>query len=141
MTFQWDPSLETGHEKIDNQHKQLFSTLNNLIEASKKGKDKEEVFKVMDFLTGYVIMHFKTEEDLQLKYNYPDYDVHKQYHNGFITTVDNLTKQLIEQGPTEQLIKNITMAISSWLINHIKGDDFRMATFVKQKDLEESGGK
>ena len=133
MAYQWDSSLETGHEKIDNQHKQLVAALNSIIEASQQGKGSEEIFKTLDFLTGYTIMHFSTEEKLQIQYDYPDYLVHKRYHDEFKVTVTELTKRLTEEGPTEEMIGIVTTAIGSWLLNHIKGDDFRMAAFVKSK--------
>jgi len=133
MAYQWDPGLETGHVKIDNQHKQLIETLNNIIEASQQGKGKDEIFKTLDFLTGYTVMHFSTEEKLQVAYNYPDYLIHKRYHDEFKVTVGELTQKLISQGPTEALINEVTTIIGSWLLHHIKGDDFRMAAFIKSK--------
>ena len=134
MAYQWDPSLETGHEKVDKQHKQLVETLNKLISASEEGKDSEEIFKVLDFLTGYTIMHFKTEEDLMTKYGYSDYHIHKSYHEDFKVTVGNLSKRLVDEGPTVDMINIATTTIGEWLLNHIKGDDFRMAAFVKSKE-------
>ena len=134
MSYQWDASLETGHEKIDNQHKQLVASLNGLIEASAQGKDKEEIFKTLDFLTGYTIMHFATEEKLQKEYHYPDYLIHKRYHDEFKGTVGGLTGRLKDEGPTEEMIGLATTTIGNWLLNHIKGDDFRMAAFVKSKE-------
>jgi hemerythrin len=135
MAYEWDSSLETGHIKIDNQHKQLVSTLNSLIVASSEGKDQYEISKVLDFLTGYTIMHFKTEEDLQIKYNYHDYHIHKNYHDEFKVTVTELTQRLINEGYSQELLDLVTHTIGDWLVNHIKGDDFRMATFVKSKDI------
>ncbi|MDR0324403.1 MAG: bacteriohemerythrin [Treponema sp.] len=134
MAYQWDSSLETGYEKIDNQHRQLVSTLNNLIEASEQGKDKDEIFKVLDFLTGYTIMHFKTEEDLQVKYNYPDYYNHRRLHEDFKATVKELSERLVKEGPTPSVVVIVTTTIGEWLVNHIKGDDFRMAAYVKSMD-------
>ena len=133
MAYQWDTSLETGHAKIDNQHKQLITALNNIIEASQQDKGKEEIFKTLDFLTGYTVMHFTTEEKLQVDYNYPDYLIHKRYHDEFKVTVGDLTRRLIKEGPTEEMIGLVTTTIGNWLLNHIKGDDFRMAAFVKSK--------
>ena len=133
MAYQWDVSLETGHAKIDNQHKQLITALNSIIEASQQGKEKEEIFKTLDFLTGYTIMHFATEEKLQVQYNYPDYNVHKYYHDEFKETVKKLTGRLVQEGPSEDLINTVTSTIGNWLINHIKGDDFRMAAYIKFK--------
>jgi hemerythrin len=134
MAYQWDSSLETGHVKIDNQHKQLIAALNNLIEASKGGKGDAEIFKTLDFLTGYTIMHFGDEEKLQVKYDYPDYLVHKRIHEDFKKTVGDLTKRLRDEGPKEELVNIVTDAVGAWLLNHIKGDDFRMAAFVKSQE-------
>ena len=133
MAYLWDTSLETGHEKIDNQHKQLIEALNGLIDASHHGKGSEEIFKTLDFLTGYTVMHFATEEKLQVDYDYPDYHIHKRYHDEFKGTVKELTEQLKEKGPTEELICTVSAVIGNWLLNHIRGDDFRMAAYVKSK--------
>ena len=133
MSYQWDSSLETGHGKIDNQHQQLVAALNSIIEASQQGKGSEEIFKTLEFLTAYTIMHFSTEEKLQIQYDYPDFLVHKRYHDEFKLTVDKLTQQLGKEGPTEEMIRVVTTTIGDWLLNHIKGDDFRMAAFIKSK--------
>ena len=136
MAYQWDSSLETGYEKVDKQHKQLVASLNSIIDASREGKGSAEIFKTLDFLTGYTIMHFSDEEKLMNKYNYPDYLVHKRYHDDFKVTVGDLTQRLIKEGPTGEMINIVTTAIGEWLLNHIKGDDFRMAAFVKAKSGE-----
>ena len=138
MAYQWDVSLETGHAKIDNQHKQLVAALNDIIEASREGKGQEEIFKTLDFLTGYTVMHFSTEEKLQVQYDYPDYAIHKRYHDDFKGTVGELTERLRKEGPNEEMIGLVTTTIGNWLINHIKGDDFRMAAYVKSKGDPES---
>ncbi|MDR2434945.1 MAG: bacteriohemerythrin [Treponema sp.] len=133
MAYEWDSSLDTGHEKIDNQHKQLIAALNSIVKASAEGKGKEEIFKTVEFLTGYTVMHFSTEEKLQIQYDYPDYLVHKRYHDEFKITVSELTERLTREGPTEEMIDIVTNTIGEWLLNHIKGDDFRMAAFVKAR--------
>ena len=133
MAYQWDSSLETGHAKVDNQHKQLISALNSLIDASRQDKSKEEIFKTLDFLTGYTIMHFSTEEKLMVQYSYSDYTIHKRYHDDFKVTVGKLTQRLNDEGPSEALIGEVTTIIGNWLLNHIKGDDFRMASYIQAK--------
>ena len=131
--YEWDTGLETGNEKIDSQHKQLIATLNNLIEAFQQGKGKEEILETMEFLTAYGIMHFSMEEELMIECDYSDYSMHKHFHDEFKVTLGDLTKQLMDKGPTEDLIDLVISTIRDWLINHIKGDDFRMATYVKNK--------
>ena len=136
MAYKWDSSLESGYPKVDNQHKQLVAALNNLIDASTSGKGNAAVMDTLDFLTGYAIKHFADEEQLQVKYDYPDYLIHKRLHDEFKGVVTDLTGKVRKEGPTEEIISEVTSIIGAWLLNHIKGDDFRMATFVKAADAK-----
>lgn len=133
MIYQWDSSLETGNAKIDSQHKQLISVLDNIIEASHEQRDTDEVFKTLNLLTGYTIMHFATEEKFQLESDYPDYPTHKNHHDDFRETVGELMQQLIDEGPTAKLVESVTTTIGDWLLNHIKKDDYAMAQYFKSK--------
>ena len=141
MAYQWDSSLESGYDKVDNQHRQLVTALNNLMEASTSGKGDAAVMQTLDFLTGYAIKHFADEEQLQVDYDYPDYLIHKRIHDEFKGTVGELTGRVIKEGPTEEIIGIVSATIGSWLLNHIRGDDFRMATFVKAADAEALSGQ
>ena len=134
MAYKWDSSLETGYDKVDNQHKQLINALNSLIDASSGGKGDMAVLETLDFLTGYAIKHFSDEEQLQSDYEYPDYLTHKRIHEEFKGTVGTLVKRVQEEGPTETIMNEVISIVGAWLLNHIKGDDFRMAAFVKAAD-------
>jgi hemerythrin-like metal-binding protein len=133
MEYTWDKSLLTGHQIIDEQHKQLFTTLMRLIEASNQGLAKDEIYKTLDFLSDYTIMHFKTEEDLQIKYGYPDYSLHKQSHDEFKTTTYNLIHTLRKKGPKKDLIDIVVKTVGDWLTTHIKGNDIAMAAYLKSQ--------
>jgi hemerythrin len=132
--YQWDGSLETGHKLIDEQHKQLFVAINELLETCRAGKGKEELSKSLDFLTNYTIKHFFEEEQIQQKYQYPEYPNHKQYHDGFKAVIRDLTVRLIMKGASDDLIAELREKIGDWLVNHIKIHDFRLAKYIKEKD-------
>ena len=136
MAYQWDSSLESGYEKVDNQHKQLVSAVNNLMAASEGGKGDQAVMETLEFLTSYAVKHFSDEEHLQVKFNYPDYLNHKRLHDDFKIKVGELVEKVKSEGPTEKIISEVSSVIGSWLLNHIKGDDFRMAAFVKSADAK-----
>ena len=136
MAYQWDSSLESGYEKVDNQHKQLVSAVNNLMEASKSGKGDAAVMETLEFLAAYTVKHFSDEEKLQVDYNYPDYLNHKRIHDEFKASVEELTQRVVKEGSTKELIEIVSSTIVSWLLDHIKGDDFRMAAFVKAADAK-----
>jgi len=134
MEYKWDPSLETGYIRIDNQHKDLITALNNIIKASQQGKGKEEIITTVAFLTDYTVMHFSTEEMLMQQFKYPDYLPHKSEHDKFKEIVAKLTKKMNHEGPTEEIVEYITALIGKWLVHHIKDVDFNMAVFIKAKN-------
>ncbi|MDR2392740.1 MAG: hemerythrin family protein [Treponema sp.] len=131
VAYRWDSTLETGHEIIDTQHKQLFEAINNLLDTCHGEKGSEELTKKLDFLNTYTIKHFFDEERIQQKYHYPDYPKHKQYHETFKNTVKDLTHRLIWSGPSEELIKEVYSSIGDWLVSHIKIQDFKLAKYIR----------
>jgi hemerythrin len=139
MAYVWDKNLETGHTLIDNQHKQLVRAVNDLQEANVAGKGAEEIERTIDFLLGYTIKHFKDEEALQLEYGYPDYYEHVSYHREFKRQVDQLAQRMKEEGPTRELVNEITQHIGNWLIHHIKSDDLKMASYIQHEDARRHG--
>ena len=138
-SFEWDPQLETGYGRIDNQHQQLFSAVKKLMEASVGGKGPKAVLDTLEFLTSYAVKHFDDEEQLQRNYDYPDYLTHKKIHNDFKDTVSELIQKVNQEGPSEVLIEEVCGIVRAWLLNHIKGDDFRMAVFIKTADSNSMG--
>ena len=55
MAIKWSPEYAIDVEIIDNQHKELFNAVNNLLEACSQGKGKEEAGKILQFLENYVV--------------------------------------------------------------------------------------
>ena len=133
MNYAWNPDLATGHAAIDNQHKQLIAAVNALFEAYKSGKERQEVERTMDFLVGYTMRHFADEEKLQQEFAYPDYLRHRSIHEEFKDEVKELIAMLHRDGLTEDFISRVYVAIGEWLVNHIKGEDFKMAAYVQSK--------
>lgn len=133
MAYLWSPVLETGHDKIDEQHKQLLEALNGIANAFKQGTGDEELLKTLAFLTNYTVMHFTTEEDLMKEYDYHGYQSHRKTHEDFKVIVSQLTQRLQKEGPSEDLIVTVTAIIGDWLISHIRVDDVRMAKFIKSR--------
>jgi hemerythrin len=69
-------------------------------------------------------------------YKYADFERHRWYHEGFKKDVQALTSQLLAEGPTEVLVGRVSTSIVDWLLNHIKGDDFKFASSIEAVDGE-----
>ncbi|MDR1915735.1 MAG: hemerythrin family protein [Synergistaceae bacterium] len=130
MAYEWDPSLETGHEVIDSQHQQLIAAVNNIYDACCCGNRDVELTNTLDFLNCYIVKHFSEEERIMIEYGYPDYEYHRRYHEMFKVDIRDMTRKLMQDGVSESIVKEILGSIIDWLINHIKSDDFRFTACI-----------
>jgi hemerythrin-like metal-binding protein len=128
----WSPELATGNSMIDSQHKQLFRLTSNLTAACISGRGMTMLGETLDFLASYTIRHFSDEEELQLKYNYPDYENHKKLHEAFKETVSGLVNEFKKNGSSEELLEKVNSIIVHWLVEHIKHEDYKIAEHIKK---------
>lgn len=133
MLFPWDMNLEIGNDVIDDQHKEIFSRANKLLSAMADGKGREEVDKVVVFLTNYVVNHFSEEESLMSRHCYSDYSRHKNQHAQFINNVSRLKMEFETQGATSDLVIQTKKHVCNWLRDHISKTDKAFGTFLKNK--------
>ncbi|MDR2375561.1 MAG: bacteriohemerythrin [Treponema sp.] len=133
--YNWDKSLETGNQMIDEQHKQLVVALNNFLNARTEKKSNAELKKSLDFLNDYTIKHFFEEERLQKKHQYPDYENHRNLHEGLKKVVRDLQTQLIMKGPSDALFDDVQAKVGDWLIAHIKNQDAKIGAYMKSKGI------
>ena len=85
----WKEEYSVNIKVIDSQHKKLVDLLNQIYDATKVGKGKEVLAKILSELVSYTKVHFTTEEEFFKKFSYPGYLQHKNEH-------DKLTKQVCD---------------------------------------------
>lgn len=134
MKIVFDDSLYTGNELIDNEHKELIQRANRLLDSCEKGTEKLTAVKTLDFLMDYTEVHFADEEKLQMETGYDRYEQHKEQHQLFKNSVDELRQMLEEEeGPTDAFVAAVNKNVGQWLVNHIQGWDKAVAEFVRNR--------
>ncbi len=133
MAYAWTKDLETGNAAIDRQHRELIQAINDLLESCAKGKGRSEIGNTLKFLSDYITRHFGDEEALQKKSGYPGYLQHRQYHEDFKQSVKQIQAEFDQEGATIQLVAKVNGIIASWLINHIKKEDVKVAMHLRTK--------
>lgn len=126
--FAWSDSFSVGNPLIDGQHKRLVELVDELFTAMKERKTNEVISKVLNNLAEYTIYHFNTEETLFVHSSYPKIEEHKKIHKEFVQKVQSWINDFTA-GKTFISVEMLDF-LTSWLINHIKGTDKEMATFV-----------
>jgi hemerythrin len=127
----WSQDLETGNEAIDAQHKQLFRLTGDLIDACANGESRTILSEALNFLAAYTVKHFADEEALQLSCDFPDYQRHKKLHDEFKATAAGLIAEYGATGSTSDLVNKLHTVLVSWLVEHIKGEDAKIADFIR----------
>ncbi len=135
MALQWTTNMTTGVEVIDLQHRELFNRINAIFDSCNKGNSREEVVRVIDFLDGYIVSHFETEENLQRRHNYPEYTAHKTAHEEFKKEFLRLKQAVEATGITFHTVVITSKLLSDWWIQHINNLDKKLGIFLKDKML------
>lgn len=131
MYAEFDNSLVTGNETIDEQHRELISKINKLLGCCKENGGKVEAIRMLDYLSDYTDFHFGAEERLQEKVSYPGIVLHKEKHAEFRKAVNELYDMLREdEGPTDAFVDAVTKNVRDWLYEHIKGFDCSVASYI-----------
>lgn len=133
MAIEWSEDLAVGFQEIDNQHKELFRMINQMLEACNQEKGKEVLNEMIKFLENYVVTHFGTEENLMRLYNYPDYNAHKNHHEQFIKSFGELKNQLAATGPGTHIVVMTNRIVVNWLNSHIRNVDKLLGAFLKDR--------
>lgn len=139
MLAKWTEDLATGHKVIDDQHRELYRRINDLLVAARRGKGKEEVGESIRYLSSYVLEHFRNEEKLQLECSYPDYSEHRKQHEQFRNELANLITNLEIRGiDYSTVIEALDMSID-WLARHIVELDKPLALYLRNSSVKTTG--
>ena len=126
----WNDTYSVGVREIDSQHKQLVDMINSLDNDMNSDKAKEELNRVLNLLTDYTIKHFSTEEELMMKYNYTDFNHHKEEHTNLVNDIKKFrVDYLAEKG---SLSMDIGKYLKDWLMNHIMDTDKKLGKFLNR---------
>ncbi|MFC1746358.1 bacteriohemerythrin [Candidatus Riflebacteria bacterium] len=131
--FEWDETQSVCVKIFDDQHKRLFTIMNNLYEAMLAGKGREVEEKTLRELYDYSNYHFNDEENKMVQLAYPEYEGHKALHELFITKVKEL-QQDFEKNQLKVTMETLKF-LKTWWFKHIQTADKKYSTHFNQKGL------
>lgn len=123
--IQWNDSLETGIEAMDDQHKRLVEIYNELHAAMMRGKGHKQMREILGQLIDYTELHFASEEEYMRSFGYEDYERHIAEHHQLLEKVRTFQRKLdLDQ---ERITRPVLKFLDFWLQSHIKGKDMEYA--------------
>ena len=130
MFIEFDDTLITGNDTIDNQHKELINRIAKFVSSCEDGTDITASLEMLDYLKEYTSFHFSAEEKLQEDVSYPGLAEHRKKHEEYKASLEALSSSLKENGTGANTPDEIKENVVNWLFNHIKVFDRSVAEYI-----------
>ena len=99
--LEWEDKFSVGISIIDEEHKKLIGILNKAIFAKEHNSNTEETKEVLGEMLEYSQKHFSTEEAYMIKFNFPEYQFHKNEHLDFTNKCQRLQSTIPMNNSTD----------------------------------------
>jgi hemerythrin len=128
----WDPALSVGVESIDRQHREIFRQADGLLRSLWRHDSREEVARVLEFLSRYVVNHFRDEEVLMRRSGYAQETIHRLEHAAFASLARSWAAEFDREGPSVALAIRLNHTLVRWLREHIGRADRDLGRFLSR---------
>jgi len=134
--MEWTEDLAVGIAKIDEQHRELFKRIGDLLRAIREHRCKNEIDGTIRFLDDYAKFHFSEEEKRMEDAGYAGLEAHKLLHAVYLKNILELEQQAElprEGGMSYELSVTANQIVVDWIRAHIMKEDKRFGAFIKEQ--------
>lgn len=129
----WVENMSVGISTFDEEHKIMFDMINDFYNNIKKRPNSENIDKLFNDIKTFATNHFESEEKLMIKYDYPEYESHKEEHEQFMLKIEEIGEKL--RNKRLILSFDITNYIKQWITTHVDTIDKRYCEFLIKKGI------
>lgn len=128
---EWADFLLLGIKSIDLQHTKFFRLIDELKVYNSNNEDNFIINEIICELEAYVEYHFKTEESMFKRSDFPDADEHIKQHNIFKEKIAEFRTAYEFQSTilSDQMLK----FLRRWFMLHISDYDTRYVKHIRQR--------
>ncbi|MFI5109507.1 MAG: bacteriohemerythrin [Terriglobales bacterium] len=130
----WDQTYSVRVKRIDEQHQQLFALINELHEAMREGKRQTIVQDTLRRLAVYTVTHFRAEEELLRKSNFPGLAEHHAEHQKYVARVHQFEEDLKAGHNTTSVA--VLQFLRDWLAEHILRTDRSYSAYLNAQGVQ-----
>lgn len=126
----WSDILSVNNSEMDREHMELFKRINSLLSAMLDRNKSYDLYDISSYIAEYIDFHFRHEEKLLKKCNYPKLDQHIKLHKRFEDEFRAIQER-IKNGEQEALILiDIQEKVITWLVEHIAKVDKEYSNYL-----------
>jgi len=127
----WQDTFATGVQIIDDQHRQIFQTINELFDLLQSGAPLPQILDNLDFLVAYAVNHFQTEESFMAESGYPDLSEHLDEHRRLVDRIHTIRARF--KSPEPPTLPELSRMVSEWTSHHIGEVDMGYVSFLRRR--------
>lgn len=135
MAIIWRNAMSVNNDIIDHDHHFLINFINTIELLLKTPDEKEMLVEVFDQMYDYTSKHFRREEVIQRKIEFPKSLHHKNAHVALLASLREIQKELDETNSFEEIEKKSNDVINflrSWLMDHIIKEDMQLKPYLEK---------
>lgn len=129
----WKDEYSVNVKEIDDQHKQLFDVINNLIQVINTTPKEETIKEIIGEIAKYKAAHFATEEKYFHQFNFAGTTEHEAAHKMFNQKVGEI--QSSHTGDIIALAFALIDFLEDWLLEHLVNMDQKYKQCFKDNGL------
>ncbi|HNR97854.1 MAG TPA: bacteriohemerythrin [Planctomycetota bacterium] len=130
----WGEKLATGVSELDDRHRELVERINTVLEGIDQMRGQEMIGAALDEFGGCALDYFREEETFLRAAAYPDYERHRDLHDGFVREFQEMRDRFDVEGASLLVISMVQHGLIKWLLDHIAEADKEWIAAVYQKD-------
>lgn len=121
--YQFTEDCLIGIEQIDEEHRMLFSLINEAAELPTESCTPNTVAQILSRLSDYAATHFAHEEAYMSEHNDPELSLQQKEHAAFTAHVQSLANQPLTEQNAAAMLGEILPYLIRWLYRHILSSD------------------
>lgn len=127
----WDDHYLIGVQRIDFEHRIFLDLLNNFNECRLNDDSIETLSSILQEIALYARFHFKSEENMMQRIQYPGMADHQSHHRQLI---DQLSTKMVGIQTKMFSPKEVEDFLVDWFVNHITHEDAKISAFIKSRN-------
>jgi len=131
--FRWTEAYKVNVAVLDQQHQELFATVNKLERALRVGEGNSAIDGILDRLMTYAGSHFAAEESLMERHDFPGLSTHRVQHEMFRKKMMTLLEK--RRSAKSGVAVELLLFLQTWLKQHLLRTDKQYSAFLNARGV------
>ncbi len=128
----WNDNYSVGNRELDDHHKAIVSIINDLYVAIQEKSARARLNEILDRLSEYTESHFRREEELMDKLQYPGTPHQKSLHTQMVQKTNSLRKS--SACLKDEVARDALSFLKDWWLHHIVALDSQYKPYMEGKE-------